>query len=163
MGHDVYIKIEGIEGESNDAKHIGWIEVTSFGLAISQNISTTASSAGGASAERADFSEFTFSKLLDKSSPLLALACADGTHFDCIAVELYRSGTEKVKYMEYKLSNCIISSVSTGSKGKRFFPSEHVSINFGKVQWTYTLQSRQGGWAAGNIASGWNLERNARA
>ena len=60
MSYDVYIKIEGIEGESNDAKHIGWIEVTSFGLAISQDISATASSAGGAIAERADFSELPF-------------------------------------------------------------------------------------------------------
>jgi type VI secretion system secreted protein Hcp len=163
MSYDVFVKIDGVDGESNDAKHVGWIEVTSHGVALSQNISSTASSAGGACAERADFSEFTFSKLLDKASPLLALACASGTHFNSIIVELCRAGTEKVKFMEYKLSNCIISAVTTGSKGSAFFPSEHVNINFGKIEWTYTLQRRQGGWAAGNIAGGWNLEKNARA
>ncbi|MCP3931735.1 MAG: type VI secretion system tube protein Hcp [Bacteroidetes bacterium] len=162
MSYDVFIKIDNIEGESGDAKHVGWIEVTSYGVAHSQNISSTASSAGGASAERADFSEFTFSKLIDKASPLLTLACASGTHIDNITVELCRAGGEKIKFMEYKLTNCIISSVTAGSKGKRFFPTEHININFGKIEWTYTLQKRQGGWAAGNIAGGWNLEKNAR-
>lgn len=162
MSYDVYLKIEGIEGESSDAKHVGWIEATSYGVAHSQNISSTASSAGGASAERADFSDFTFSKLIDKASPLLALACASGTHIDTIIVELYRAGGEKIKFMEYKLTNCIISSVTAGSKGKQFFPTEHITINFGKIEWSYTVQSRQGGWAAGNIAGGWNLENNAR-
>lgn len=65
--------------------------------------------------------------------------------------------------MEYKLANCIISSVTVGSKGKRFFPTEHITINFGKIEWAYTVQSHQGGWAAGNIAGGWNLEKKCKS
>ena len=161
MSYDVFIKIDGIEGESSDAKHAGWIEVTSYGVAYSQNISSAPSSAGGKSAERADFSDFTFSKFIDKASPLLALACASGTHIDNVIVELCRAGGEKIKFMKYKLTNCIISSVKAESKGKRFFPKEHININFGKIEWFYTLQKRHGGWAAGQIAGGWNLEKNA--
>lgn len=160
MSYDGFIKIEGIEGESSDAKHVGWIEVTSYGVAHVQNISSTASSAGGASAERADFSEFTFSKFIDKASPLLALACASGTHIDSIIVELYRVGGERMKFMEYKLTNCIISSVKAESKGERFFPKEHININFGTIEWSYTQQKHLGGWAAGHITGGWNLEKN---
>jgi type VI secretion system secreted protein Hcp len=162
MSYDVFVKIDGIEGESSDAKHVGWIEVTSYGMAHFQNISSTASSAGGASAERADFSEFTFLKFIDKASPLLAIACANGTHIDNVIVELCRAGGEKIKFMEYKLTNCIISSIKAESKGKRFFPKEHININFGKIELSYTLQKRHGGWAAGHIAGGWNLEKNAR-
>lgn len=159
---DCFVQVDGIDGESTDAEHSGWIEATSFGVAISQNISTTASSVGGASAERADFSEFTFSKLIGKTSPLLSLACASGIHIKSIVIELYRAGTEKIKFMEYKLSNCMITAIKTGAKGSRFFPSEHVSINFGKIEFTYTLQKREKGWAAGNVACGWNLEKNTR-
>lgn len=159
---DCFIKIEGIEGESSDAEHTGWIEATSFGVAISQNISMTASSVGGASAERADFSDFTFSKLIDKASPLLFLACASGAHINSIIIGLYRAGTEKIKFMEYKLSNCMIAAIKTGSKGSRFFPSEHLNINFGKIEFAYTMQKRQKGWPSGNVACGWNLEKNAR-
>jgi type VI secretion system secreted protein Hcp len=95
MAFDAFIKFDGIEGESSDSKHIGWIEITSCDMEINQTISTTASSAGGAGAERADFSDLSFTKLLDKSSPMLAVACADGTHFNTVTIELCRSGTEK--------------------------------------------------------------------
>jgi type VI secretion system secreted protein Hcp len=67
------------------------------GFFVAQKVSDTASSAGGASAERSDVSDFTITKLLDKSSPLLALACAEGRHIDTIAIELCRAG--KVNYM----------------------------------------------------------------
>jgi type VI secretion system secreted protein Hcp len=109
MAFDAFLKIDGIEGESTDAKHQGWIEVRSCDNRITQKVSTTASSAGGATAERATFQDIRLTKLLDKASPKLAIACADGTHINSIVIEFCRAGTEKIKFMEIKLSNCIIS------------------------------------------------------
>jgi type VI secretion system secreted protein Hcp len=163
MAFDSFIKIDGIEGESTDDKHKGWIEIGSFGMGHSQRISRTASSSGGATAERADFQAFSFEKFLDKATPKLALACADGSHIDTIRVEICRAGTEKVKYMEIIMTNCIISKYQVLGDGEDSFPLETISINFGKIQWVYTQQKRAGGVAAGNIATGWNLERNSRA
>jgi type VI secretion system secreted protein Hcp len=160
MAFDTFIKIDGIEGESTDDKHAGWIEVTSFNSGLNQRTSATASSAGGASAERADFHDFSFTKQLDKASPKLALACADGTHVDSVLVEVCRAGTEKVKFMEYKMSNCIVSGVDITGGGD--FPTENVSINYGKIEWAYTVQKRQGGGAAGNVAGGWDLQKNCK-
>lgn len=162
MAFDAFIQIDGIEGESTDDKHSSWIEITSFDSGLAQRSSTTASSVGGASAERADFRDFSITKLLDKASPKLALACADGTHINSIVVELCRAGTEKVKFMEYKMTNCIISSVSTAASTGGDFPEEHVAINYGKIQWVYTQQSRAGGGASGNIPAGWDLEKNCK-
>ncbi|MCP3874696.1 MAG: type VI secretion system tube protein Hcp, partial [Desulfobacteraceae bacterium] len=71
MAYDAFIKIDGIDGESTDDKHHGWIEIIRHGMGVKQTVSTTASSAGGASAERADFSDFSIRKYLDKSSPKL--------------------------------------------------------------------------------------------
>lgn len=167
MAFDTFIKIDGIEGESTDDKHSGWIEVTSFNSGVSQRTSATASSSGGGSAERADFHDFSFTKQLDKATPKLALACADGSHIDSIIVEVCRAGTEKVKYMEIKMTNCIISGASISGGGKEKsketdFPVENVSINFGKIEWAYTVQKRQGGGAAGNVAGGWDLQKNCK-
>jgi type VI secretion system secreted protein Hcp len=162
MAFDAFIKIDGIEGESSDDKHSGWIEATSYSCGLSQAVSSTASSSGGASAERATFQDFIFNKHVDKASPLLALACADGTHINTITVELCRAGTEKVKFMEYKLSNCIISSISNGGGGGADFPSESLAVNFGKINWAYTVQKREGGGASGNVASGWDLQKNSK-
>lgn len=160
MAFDAFIKIDGIEGESTDEKHSGWIEAISYNCGVNQNASATASSAGGGSSERADFDKFTFAKQLDKASPKLAIACAAGTHLDSIVVEICRAGDDKVKYMEYKMTNCIISSVKTAGGGD--FPSENVSIDFGKIEWSYSVQKRQGGGAAGNVAGGWDLQKNCK-
>ena len=45
MAFDGFIKFKEIDGESSDAKHAGWIEISECNLQILQNISTTASSA----------------------------------------------------------------------------------------------------------------------
>jgi len=65
MAFDAFIKIDDIEGESTDDKYPGWIEVLDCGVGIKQKISRTASSAGGASAERADFHDFNVTKQID--------------------------------------------------------------------------------------------------
>ncbi|MFZ1986439.1 MAG: type VI secretion system tube protein Hcp [Desulfatitalea sp.] len=158
MAFDGFIKIGEIQGESSDAKHTGWIEILDCNMGILQNISTTNSSCGGATAERADFSDFRFTKLLDKSTPELALACAQGKSFDTITIELCRAGTEKIKFMEFKFTNCIIRSIRLNAAGD--FPAETIAIHYGKVQWCYTQQSRAGGQACGNVATGWNREKN---
>jgi type VI secretion system secreted protein Hcp len=158
---DCFIKIDGIEGESADDKHTGWIEVLLYDTSISQKDSSTASSVGGASAERADFGTFNFTKELDKASPKLALACADGTHINTIVLEICRAGGDKLKFMEYKLTNCIICDVHTTGAGGDL-PFEILKISFGKIEWSYVQQKRASGGAAGNIAAGWNLEKNCK-
>ena len=160
MAFDAFIKIDGIEGESTDEKYQGWIELLSFDAGLSQKASSTVSSAGGASSERADFQEFHFEKELDKSTPKLALACAGGTHIDNIVIEICRAGSDKVKFMEYRLVNCIISKVETSSGGA--FPYDTVGINYGKINWSYTIQKRKGGGADGQIAAGWDLQKNCK-
>ncbi len=164
MSFDCFIKIDNIEGESTDDKHQGWIEVLRYGIGVKQTVSTTASSSGGASAERADFTDFKFKKFLDKSSPKLALACAAGIHIDKIAVEVCRAGTDKVTFMTYTLTNCLISRIDTTSGGDTSgkFPAEMVKINYGKIEWAYTKQKRAGGGAAGQVAAGWDLQRNCK-
>jgi type VI secretion system secreted protein Hcp len=161
MAFDAFVKIDDIDGESSDDKHPNWIEIIAFDSRLNQEASSTSSSAGGASVGRVNFKEFTFFKLVDVATPALALACADGTHIDTVVLELCRAGGEKLKFMEYKLSNCLISRVYTGG-GPGELPSEIISIHYGKIEWRYTRQNRSGGGAAGQVATGWNLEKNCR-
>lgn len=163
MAFDAFLKIDGIPGESTDDKHKDWMEISNFNWGASQPASATASSAGGATAERANFHEFTVTKTIDKATPKLSVACADGTHIKEITVELCRAGGDKVKYMEYKLSNCIISSITNGGGKGGDEPDEHISINYGKIQWTYTQQKRSDGSGGGNVAAGWDLQVNKKA
>jgi type VI secretion system secreted protein Hcp len=161
MAFDAFVKIDGIDGESSDDKHPRWMEIITLDTGLDQKKSSTASSAGGAGAGRADFKPFSFSKLVDTATPALALACADGTHIDTIVIELCRAGGGKLKFMEYKLSNCLITGVYTAG-GPGELPAEIISLSYGKVEWRYTKQNRSGGGAAGQVATGWRLERNSR-
>ncbi len=163
MAFDAFLKIDGIPGESTDDKHSEWIEILSFNHGITQPISVTRSSAGGATAERADHQDFSITKFLDKASPKLALHCCDGTHIGEVKLELCRAGGDKLKYMEYKMSNVIVSSFSpSGSPGAEDLPVEQVAFNYGKIEWTYTQQKRADGSGGGNVAHGWDLQKNKK-
>lgn len=164
MPFDGFIKIDGIPGESTDDKHKDWIEIISFSSGISQTTAGSASTGGGATSQRADFADFSFVKSFDKASPKLALACADGSHIKEIKLELCRAGGDKVKYYEVKMDHCIISSYrpSGSAQGGATLPLEEVSINYGKIAWTYTQQKRTDGSGGGQVATGWDLEASKK-
>ena len=164
MAFDAFIKIDGIEGESTDYWHLGWIETIAFRSGHTMPISKRTSSTHGAMLGRINYDSFAFSKLIDRSSPLLMSACAAGTHINDITVELCRAGTDKVKFMTYKFKNSLISSVLTSSGDpNNGFPVELVKISFGKIRWCYTQQNRRGGGSSGHIVTAWDLQRNCKA
>jgi type VI secretion system secreted protein Hcp len=164
MPFDAFLKIDGIPGESTDDKHKDWVEILSFSSGVTQPHGGSASTSGGATGQRADFADFSIVKMLDKSTPKIFEACATGTHIKLITVELCRAGGDKVKYMEWKLSNSIISSYRPGgsSHGGEALPTEEVSFNYGKIELTYTQQKRADGAGGGNISAGWDLEKNKK-
>lgn len=162
MAYDTFVKIDGVPGESTDDKHKDWIEVLSFNHGITQPVSATASSAGGASAERCDHQDFSIVKYLDKASPKLYEFCSTGKHIKDVTIEMCRAGGDKMKYLEVKMDEVIISHVAPGgsSGGNDGFPTESVSFNYGKIKWTYTQQKRADGSGGGNVTGGWDLTAN---
>jgi type VI secretion system Hcp family effector len=160
MAFDSFIKFDGIEGESMDAEHRGWIEISSYRHGIRQKGSITASSAGGAGSGRGDFGDFLFTKQMDKASPKLAICCAAGTHFDKVVLDICRAGDTKLRYMRYELINCMISGYSAA--GGTGVPAETVTVDFGKISMVYTQQKRDGGGPAGNIIGSWDRQRNCK-
>ena len=162
MASDAFLEIDGIKGESTDKDHKDQIEVLSYNWGVSQMASGTASSSGGGTTARADFQDLSIVKELDSASPLLNKACWTGNHVAKVTLRLNRAaGDKRVKYMEYKLENVIVSSVSIGGGGGGI-PTESVTFNYGKITTTYTKQARPGGGGAGDVPAGWNLEENAQ-
>lgn len=161
MAFDAFMKVDGIPGESSDAKHKDWIELLSFAHSLEQPASATASSSGGAAAERVNHGSYDIVHLLDKSSPKLYEACCTGKAIKEVTIELCRSGGDKVKYLEIKLEQVLISKVeSAGASNDQGFPSEKISLSYGKIKWTYTQQKRSDGAGGGNVSAGWDLTEN---
>jgi type VI secretion system secreted protein Hcp len=159
MAFDAFLKIDGIPGESTDDKHKDWIEILSFRFGVKQTASESASTAGASSAERADFQDLSIVKAIDRASPKIFVACAGGINLHTVTVELCRVGTDKVKFMECKLTNCIVSAYLPGGsvKGGEAFPLEEVTFNYGKIELSYTTQNRADGSGAGQVAAGWDV------
>jgi type VI secretion system secreted protein Hcp len=156
---DNFLKIDGIDGESTDDKHKNWIEILSYSFGVAQMASSSAQSAtSSGTGGRADFQDLSIVKSMDKATPKIFLACAKGETIKEVTLELCKAGGDKQKYMEYKLSDVIISSTSTGGGGGGD-PTESVTFNFGKIQETYTQINREGR-PAGNVAAGWSLVLN---
>ncbi|MGE0668495.1 MAG: Hcp family type VI secretion system effector [Sphingomonadales bacterium] len=143
---DIYLKIEGIPGESADMANRGAIEVASWSLGATQSAGPRfggAAGAGrtGASAQPAEPPQgpatLSLAKAYDKSSPKLAEACAKGTHFPKATLSVRKSGGGQQDYMTYELENVMISSYSVsggggGAGGGQ--PMESLSLNYTKIQ-----------------------------
>src|ERR671910_161910 len=119
MAVDMFLKIDGIDGESVDSKHSKWIEVLSFSWGISDGGRATNQPGKLSSARKTQVSDFSIMKTLDKATPKLFHKCCEGEHVADVSLEVMRSGGEKqLEYLKIKLTDVLISSVSpAGSVG----------------------------------------------
>ena len=159
---DTFIEIDGIQGESTDAKHKDWIEVLSYSHSVDQPISKTASSSGGASAERVNLGAFLLTKAVDKASPKLFDYAVTGRHIKEITIEVCRSGGEKQKYYEIKMEHVLISSYNHNgnNSGEATFPTETILFAPGILKVVYVQQKRTDGQGGGQVAAGWDAMQN---
>lgn len=63
-----------------------------------------------------------------------------------------------IKYFEIQLENVLISGVAPSLVAGRLL-SEHVSLKYSKIKWTYTQQNIAGG-IRGSTVGGWNSATN---
>lgn len=159
---DIYLKFgsPAIKGESSDKDHKDWIEISSWNHSITQPRSATSGTAGGATAERCEHGDMTFSKDIDAVSPLLYQHASGGTTFDEVTVDFMRADGEgnRVKYLEIKMKYVIVSSVTPSVVGEGL-PTEQFSLKYAAIQWKYTQQQVSGG-AGGNVQGAWSLTKN---
>ncbi len=167
MASNMYLKFEtpNVVGESTDAEHLGQIEILSYSHGESQSV-TQDRSKGGAVSGKVSIQDFSVTKYLDKSSPVLNLACCTGQHYKKVTIQLFRATKDAgkpIKYMEYLLEEVVISNYKiTGSGGD--VPTESISFNFGKIRWSYIPQKKESpGGAEPAIATGWNLITNTNS
>jgi type VI secretion system secreted protein Hcp len=160
MAFDAFVKIEGIPGEALDEKYRDWIEITGYSFGTHQSTSATASSAGGASSGRTTMTNFTFTKLLDKSSCKLMEASCAGEHLKEVRLVLNRAGSDKLKYFEIVLEEVIIADYTQNASSG--IPVEIVQLDYGRIKTTYTQQKRNDGSGGGNIAGGWDRISNKK-
>ncbi|MBL8733425.1 MAG: type VI secretion system tube protein Hcp [Planctomycetes bacterium] len=161
MVSTMFLKIDGVKGESTDSNHKDEIELMSYSHGVSQPTSAVASTAGGGTSGRCNHTDLTVTKFLDVSSPVLNGLCCIGKHIDSVVLTLRRAdGDKSIPYMVYKLKDVVISSVSVGGSSDQV-PVETLTFNYSKIEWEYSKQARAKGGESGKTNGSWDLSKNA--
>jgi type VI secretion system secreted protein Hcp len=158
MAIDYFLKLDGVKGESKDAKHKDEIQLESFSWGMSQQGSFATGSGGGTG--KVSFHDISISKLLDKASATLMLFCANGKHIPSGLVTFRKAGENPVEYLKIKLTDILVSSVQLGGSGE--VPHENVSLNFSKVEFEYQAQGKDGKPDGGPDTMGWDVKANKK-
>ena len=152
---DYFLKIEGIEGESQDAKHPKEIDLESWSWGESQ--SGSPSPGGGGGAGKVSMQDFNFVMRLNKASPKLLLACASGQHLTKAVLTCRKGGRDE--FMKITFTDVQVSSFQTAGSRGDIVPTDAVSINFAKLEYEYKEQKPDGTLGVA-IKVGWDVKRN---
>ena len=158
MAVDMFLKIEGVDGESTDSSHKGEIDILAWSWGLSQ--SGTTHMGGGGGAGKVNVQDISVTKWVDKASPNLMKYCCNGKHFKEALLTVRKAGEKPLEYIKIKLNDLIISSVSTGGSGGEDRLTENVTLNFGKVGFEYQPQKADGSKDGGAIPMVWNIKEN---
>src|SRR5277367_3430780 len=109
---DYFLKLDGIEGESQDSKHKNEIQLESFTLGVEQQ--GTANVGGGMGAGKSKFHDFFVVKKTDKATPKLFLACANGEHIKSAILVCRKAGKDQQEYSKWTFSDVLVSSFTHG-------------------------------------------------
>ena len=157
MAVDMFIKVDGVTGESKDSKHKGEIDVLawSWGLSNSGSFHT----GGGGGSGKANFQDLSFTKYVDASSPALLLAGANGDHFATALLTVRKAGKTPLEYIKITLKKVLVTSISTGGSGGEDRLTENVTLNFAEMGIAYQDQKDDGTGAPAKEFK-WKIEEN---
>jgi type VI secretion system secreted protein Hcp len=156
---DYFLQISGVEGESTDAKHKGWLDVDSWSWGESQT--GGGGSGGGGGAGKVSMQDFHFVTKVRKASPKLFLACAGGQHLKEAKLVARKAGKGQQEFLSWTFSDLLVSSYQTGGHEGTEVPVDQVSLNFAKIKVEYRAQKSDGSLEPA-ISAGWDVKSNTK-
>ncbi len=159
MAVDMFLKLDGIEGESKDAKHKGELDIESFSFGASNAGSTSGGT--GAGAGKVSMLDFSFATQVNKASPKLFLACASGQHIKTALLTVRKAGGQQQDFLKITLSDVQVTGYHQGAAEAADTPRDQVTLNFSKIHVSYSGQ-RPDGSPDTPVTAGWDLKKNTK-
>ncbi len=154
---DMFLMIEGVEGEAVDHSHSGEIDLLAWSWGMSQ--SGSMHTGGGGGAGKVSVQDVSLTKYIDKSTPNLVKTCCTGKHYPEAKIVVRKAGDKPVEYYIITMTDVLVTSVSTGGSGGEDRLTENVTLNFAKFTVEYTPQAKDGAPGA-TIETGFDIEGN---
>lgn len=143
MSYGIFIKMDGIMGESTDAKHRGEIDVLYWSWGVTISSSTAVGGAAGATGKPIP-ADLKFSHFIDLASPSLIKTCASGRHIKEAVVTVQKAGAAPQEFLIIKLYDVMVRSVETDGNALENRATENVALNFSKVEFVYNEYKQDG-------------------
>lgn len=157
MSVDMYLKVDGVTGESADSNHKNWIDIQSFNWGASQPGNMAVGGGGGAG--KVQFSDLAVQAFIDKGTPAIMKFCASGKHVNSVELSVCKAGGQKVEYTRVVLEDVLV----TGCKFTGVGSTDKIIVSYyfqaAKVNLHYWEQSDQGTKGA-ETKSGWDVKQN---
>jgi type VI secretion system secreted protein Hcp len=161
MAVDMFLKLDGVPGESQDQKFKDHIEILSFSWGATQQGAYHTGTGGGAG--KVNIQEPSFTHWVDKASTVLLQMCVSGKHIGKGEFIARRAGADgkQQPYLNLKFEDLIVASIQTaGNGGGDDRMTEHFTLNFKKFEIVYTTQDNKGAAQPSNPVK-WDLQQNA--
>jgi len=142
MATDYFLKLTDIKGESAQKGHEEEIDILSWSWGESN--SGSSSDGGGSGSGKVNMQDVAFAMKINKASPALFKACASGAHIAEGVLTCRRAGKEPRPYLTIKFTDCLVSSFQTGGSQGDEVPTDSISLNFSKIDYSYTPQKADG-------------------
>jgi type VI secretion system secreted protein Hcp len=153
---NIYLKLDGLDGESKDQDHTDWIEVDSWSWGV-DNPASFAVGQGG-QATQAHISSLNIMKTCDKSSVALFKNSTTGKHIKSGTLSCMKlDGDSRIEYLKVDFTDLMVASLQWSGAGEGNQVSESVSLVFAEFQQAYKLQQDTGS-AGGNTDFGFNVQ-----
>lgn len=159
MAVDFFLKIDGVPGESQDAKHKDEIELLSWSWG-----ETAASEPGGGSGAgsgKVQFQDFHFTSLISRASPKLMEACASGKHIKDALLTARRAGGGKAEFLTIKFSDVRVTSYQTGGSEDDASPVDSAALRSSRIQVEYRVM-KPDGTLGSPVKFDWDLAQNKK-
>jgi len=155
MAQEIFLKLDGIDGESTKDSHENEIEISSVTMGGSN--ASTVGYGTGSGAGKVDLSAINFTKQTDKASPLLFAKLCDGTHIASGKVTFREAGGQSpVEFLTYDLTECFVTSWNLAGADAGGKPMENVSLTYKKIVVTYFPQNADG-TVGDKVPAGWDI------
>lgn len=154
---DASLKIDGIEGPADN----GFFDLESFSWGTTQTPTYGCGSAGSVQAGQVSMQDFHFTMKVNKASPQLFLACAEGNHFPKVDLIVRKAGDPDIEFFKIELSEVMITSYSVSGQSGGDVPEEQITVNFGQIIMEYKEHSPEGTPGA-SVITGWDLKKNKK-
>jgi len=156
----IFLKVDGIKGESTDDKHKDEIDVLNYTFTVSNKVSFPQGTDGEAG--KSETTAIRVTKCVDASTPSLVRACCKGTRIAEIKLVVRRANGTPLEYLAYTMKSAFVSSVMPyGSNGDTKI-IEEVFFTFAELHIDYETQDGEGRQST-HHAMGYNFATNADA